>query len=290
MQEDIETINRRAFLKLGASGLAVAGSGGFLQRLVPEQAGKRQSRAKPLMLRSSSLEVSLDPTDCVPFEYRLLKSGIRFKGEGSGAPLNVRLCRRKPWAFAGVVARPTESRISPNSVDFCFTAMYTPDAPGADFTLRYTIEGSSIRVTLEDVREHDGFELISIAMPSLVCVGEESDAWLAHGDAGGYMVALREARAGKLGLNTFWGEINGILPVIMAGHSGAVCVQETTAFMDGTLLSVAGEAPNRRECLGTTKVFRVDGGACYDMNLGRGAARSCGNESTPNLIVDQKSA
>ncbi len=104
------------------------------------------------------------------------------------------------------------------------------------------------------------------------------------------MVALREARAGKLGLNTFWGEINVILPVIMAGHSGAVCVQETTAFMDGTLLSVTGEAPNRRACLGTTKVFRVDGGACYDMNLGRGAARNCGNKSTPNLIVDQKSA
>jgi hypothetical protein len=62
--------------------------------------------------------------------------------------------------------------------------------------------------------------LISIAMPSLVCVDEdEPDAWLAHGDAGGDMVALREAKAGKLGLNTFWGEINGILPVIMAGHS-----------------------------------------------------------------------
>src|ERR1700758_3609927 len=143
MQEDIEAINRRTFLKLGASGLAVAGSGGFLPRLVAGTRGKREAPTKPLKLRSSSLEVSLDSTDGVPFEYRLLKSGIRFKGEGSGAPLNVRLCRRKPWAFAGAVTRPTESRISPNSVDFRFTAMYAPDAPGADFTLRYAIEGSS---------------------------------------------------------------------------------------------------------------------------------------------------
>jgi hypothetical protein len=37
-------------------------------------------------------------------------------------------------------------------------------------------------------------------------------------------------------------------------------------------------------------VFRVDGGACYDMNLGRGAPRSCGNKLTPNLIVEQKSS
>jgi hypothetical protein len=168
--------------------------------------------------------------------------------------------------------------------------MYASNAAAVDFTLRYTIEGSCIHATLEEVRERDGFELISISMPSLVTVDEHDiDAWVAHGDGGGDVVALREAKAGKLGLNTFWGEINGILPVIMAGHSGAVCVQETTAFMDGTLLSVVGEAPSRRAYLGTTKVFRVDGSACYDMNLGRGAPRSCGNESTPNLIVGQKS-
>ncbi len=169
--------------------------------------------------------------------------------------------------------------------------MYASNAAAADFTLRYAIDGSTLLVTLEDVHEHDGFELIAVSMPALVTVHEgDKDAWLAHGDAGGDMVALREARAGKLGLNTFWGEINGILPLIMAGHSGAVCVQETTAFMDGTLLSVMGEAPNRRACMGTTKVFRVDGSACYDMNLGRGAAKSCGATSTPNLIVEQKSA
>src|ERR1700756_338475 len=98
MQEDIEAINRRTFLKLGASGLAVAGSGGFLPRLVAEPGGKKKGPPQHLELRSSSLEVSLDSTDGVPFEYRLLKSGIRFKGEGSGAPLNVRLCRHKPWA------------------------------------------------------------------------------------------------------------------------------------------------------------------------------------------------
>jgi hypothetical protein len=107
MQEDNETVNRRAFLKLGASGLAAAGSASFLPRLAAEQRGKREAPTRPVRLRSSSLEVSLDGTDGLPFEYRLLKSGIRFKGEDSGAALNVRLCRREPWGFAGVVARPT---------------------------------------------------------------------------------------------------------------------------------------------------------------------------------------
>jgi hypothetical protein len=63
MQEDIETINRRTFLKLGASGLAAAGSASLLPRLVAEQGGKREAPARPVMLRSSSLEASLDETD-----------------------------------------------------------------------------------------------------------------------------------------------------------------------------------------------------------------------------------
>ena len=95
-------------------------------------------------------------------------------------------------------------------------------------------------------------ELISILMPSLVSVEElDRDAWLAHGNAGGdaWFRCVR-AKAGKLGLNSFWSDINGVLPVIMAGHSGAVCVQETTAFMDGTLLSVEGQVGNRRACTG----------------------------------------
>ena len=60
--------------------------------------------------------------------------------------------------------------------------------------------------------------------------------------------------------------------------------------MDGTLLEVTGSAPNRRAVMGTTKVHRVDGSACYDMNLGREAPKSCGNQQTPNLIVEQKSS
>jgi hypothetical protein len=290
MQNDEEMFSRRTFLKLGTASLAVAGSAGLLPQSMAEETGTRTAPGRPVTLHSSSLEVILDSTDGLPFQYRLVNSGVRFLGEDTGNSLNVSLHRSEPWGFATAAVKPRGNKVTSFSADFYFTAMYGSNA-AADFTLRYAIEGSTLRITLEDVHEHEGFELISLSMPSLVTVYEgDADAWLAHGDAGGDLVALREARAGKLGLNSFWGEINGILPVIMVGHSGAVCVQETTAFMDGTLLSVTGGAPNRRACLGTTKVFRVDGSACYDMNLGRGAPRSCGTQSTPNLIVGQKSS
>jgi hypothetical protein len=125
MQEDIETINRRAFLKL-ASRLAAAGSESLLPRFGAAQGGRREAPAKPVILRSASLEASFDATDGLPFEYHLLKSGIRFKGEGFAAPMNVRLCRRKPWGFAEVAERPAMSRVSERSVDFSFSAVYTP--------------------------------------------------------------------------------------------------------------------------------------------------------------------
>jgi len=60
--------------------------------------------------------------------------------------------------------------------------------------------------------------------------------------------------------------------------------------MDGTLLSVVGEATHRVVTMGTTKIHRVDGSACYDMNLGRNAPKSCGVSGTPNMLVEQKSA
>ena len=42
--------------------------------------------------------------------------------------------------------------------------------------------------------------------------------------------------------------------------------------------------------MGTIKVHRVNGSACYDLNLEHGAPRNCGNQNTPNLLIDQKSS
>lgn len=286
-----EALNRRAFLKIGAAGLAAAGTSSFLPAAAAEERGTRIAPERPLTLQTSALEVLLDPADGVVFEYRLLKSGVRFAGEGFGQSLRATVHSKSPFGFATVAVRPTGNRIIRETGDFHFTAMYAANTPAVDFTLRYALENSTVRVTMEDVRERAGFELISLSMPSLVSITEKQEsAWLAHGDSGGDLVSLAEAKAGKLRPNTFWGEINSILPVIMAGHSGAVCVQETTAYMDGTLLEVTGVAPDRRGAMGTTKVHRVDGAACYDMNLGREAPKSCGNQQTPNLPVGQKSS
>lgn len=283
-------LDRRKLLKLGAAGVVFANSRKMLPQLLPHGVQLEQAPAQPITLRTSSLELTLDGAAGLPHSYRLIKSGIVFRGDDSGAPLKARLCHHSPWTFADVEVRPSSHSILQHSADFRFSVASSRRS-AASFTLRYALEGNTVHIIMDDVHENLGFEFISLSMPTLVKVNEsDQDAWLAHGDDGGDLVSLREAHAGKLVPNTFWGEINGVLPVIMTGHSGAVCVQETTSYMDGTLLSVEGEAPDRHVSMGTTKIHRVDGGACYDMNLGSRAPRDCGNQTAPNLLVEQKSA
>ena len=281
-------LSRRRLLKLGAASVAAARTSAMLPQFAAKEAS---SPKRPLVIRSSAMELTFDADNGLPYSYQFVRSGTVFAGEVTGAALKARLFRFSPRAYADIELHPASHHTAAGRAYFTFSAKYDQGSPAADFTLRYALEGSTVRVTLEEVREYKGFELISLSMPSLVCVDEqERGAWLAHGDAGGDLVALKDATAAKLPLNTFWGEINGVLPVIMVGHSGALCVQETTAYMDGTLLTVVGEAPSRRSYMGTTKVHRVDGSACYDMNLGKGAPKNCGNETTPNLLVEQQSA
>jgi hypothetical protein len=76
----------------------------------------------------------------------------------------------------------------------------------------------------------------------------------------------------------------------MIGTDKALCVQETSACMDSTILAVAGEAGQRRASLGTVQNFRVNGSLCYDMNTGKDTPRNCGGRTTPNLPIGQKSS
>lgn len=296
MQTDEELFDRRRFLQWGVSGAAAVGA----QLLLPSAAGQEQSAAAdvssstppvhPLVLRGAELEVILDPDRGLPYEYRLLRNNSRLHGEDSGSPPTIKLCRRDPWSFDTLKIAPDEHQVSKTSVDFHFRAAFSGDL-AARFTLRYTLRATTLVVTLENIDESSGFELIEVGIPRLVSVHEsDGGAWLAHGDQGGSLAMLSAAKAGRLPPNTFWGNVLGTLPVVMVGTSQALCVNETTAYMDGTTLAVMGTEGSRSAALGTIKVHRVNGSACYDLNLGRGAPRNCGNQNTPNLLVGQPSS
>jgi hypothetical protein len=153
------------------------------------------------------------------------------------------------------------------------------------------LKDATVHITLEDIQEPNGYELIQVELPCLVTVREEDEnAWLAHGDSGGSLAFLRQAKTGQLAPNTFWGDVAATLPVVMLGTDHALCIQEVTAFMDGTALSVTEADGQRRAYMGTVQTHRVNGSLCYDMNTGKDRPRVCGNKQAPNLLIEQKSA
>src|SRR5437764_9610805 len=293
MQEEMGVFGRRAFLKFTSAAMA-----GLASRKVQTQTSEasrvplpnRSEPSHPVILKSADLHVVLDPRDGLPFEYRFVRIGQRMHGEDLGKPIAVTFCRKSDWSFNTVSSVVATQNVSSSSADFVFhTAEGVRSAVA--FAVRYAIEGLTVNITLRDVRESEGYELIEVALPRLATVREEDGpAWLAHGDDGGWVANLKDSIPGSLRPNTFWGNVLATLAIVMIGTGRVICVQETTAFMAGTKLSVMGEAGKRRASLGTVQCHRINGSLCYDLNTGPGTPRNCGNDRTPNLLIEQESS
>jgi Endo-alpha-N-acetylgalactosaminidase len=286
LQKPTQT-DRRTFLKLSGAGLAVLASHSAWADIASTGLPTRRSPTAPVILRSSQLEVVIDGKDALPYEYRLHPSGARMRGEDFGKSIQAVICNRERWEFSGLPVVAASVDATRNQADF---RLQVADGtkPAAGFVLRYRIDGATVHITLEDIQESQGYEFIQLVLPCLVTVREEDgNAWLAHGDTGGSLAFLKEAAPGHLAPNRFWGNVAATLPVVMLGTDRAMCVQEVTAFMDGTELSVIGADGYRRGCMGTTQTHRVNGSLCYDMNTGTSDTLACGNRQTPNLLVEQ---
>ncbi|PYY15972.1 MAG: hypothetical protein DMG60_16220 [Acidobacteria bacterium] len=294
MQEETGQLNRRTFLKLsGAAAAGLAGRNLYSQVPGQENTGPLTSRnvpTNPIVIRSPDLEVVLDRHDGLPYEYRLLRGNRRMLGEDLGKPILVTFYDKSSGTIKNAAASVQKLSELKDHSDLLFQI---PDGSqtAVSFVLAYIVQEATLRVVLYAVRESPGYELIEVALPRLAAIREEDGpAWLAHGDDGGWLATLKDATPGSLKPNTFWGNVSATLPVVMIGTDHLICVQETTAFMDGTTLSVGGEPGKRRAALGTTKSHRVNGTLCYDMNTGPGTPRNCGNQQTPNLLIEQESS
>ncbi|MBV9084454.1 MAG: hypothetical protein JOZ62_17400 [Acidobacteriaceae bacterium] len=230
----------------------------------------------------------LDRDTGLPYEYRLLAQRAVMHGVTRNHPVSATTFRAEPYKFANVELKPENSTVNAARCDFLFSAQQD-GRPAASFVLRYELHNAALLVSLEDIVEQPGFQLIDVATPDLATVYEEDGGgWLAHGDTGGNLIMLSEAKAGHLPPNRFWFGVAATLPVVMIGTSKAVCVQEVMAFMDTTELAVEGEAGHRRAELGTIAVHRVNGSLAWDMNANPGKPLVKGNEKTPNLLVEQR--
>jgi hypothetical protein len=243
----------------------------------------RGAPQQPLLLKSHELSVVFDRTDALPYKYEFRSE--RIWGEDSGGKTTAILCRLAPRAYTTVELTAAGATVAGEQADFLFNTAYD-GSPAASFHVKYTLTGNAVVVTLEQVEEREGFELIEVSLPNLATVREEDGpAWLSQGRDGGFAVDLKNARSNRLRDDRFFGRISTILPVAMLGIAHAECVLEVTAFMDGMEVEIAGEPGHRHARLGTGQTYRVHGGRSYDMN--DGGPRISGTANTPNLLVGQ---
>ena len=300
MQEESENLGRRDFLRLGAAGAAAAG----MHLLLPAHAaaeeqpaaseGTRAAPEHPVVLHSDLVEVTLDGEDGLPYQYLYKPTGAILRGEDYGQKMTAAICNFESWDFFEVTPTGEPAQMpaatAAHVADFNFTVKEGPEKY-ATFRLRYQLRGASLFITLDNIGEMPGFQLIDVAMPHLATVREvDPGAWFVYGDTGGKFISLAEAVPGTLPANRFWGRIHSTMPVAMVGTAHMLCLQETTAFMDTTNVAVTGNKGSLRATIGSGRVHRVNGSKCYDMNLGNGAPRSCGGRGTPNLMIEDTPA
>ena len=248
-------------------------------------AGRRKPPADPILLQSASLTVALDAADGLPFRYTF--QGHSIWGEDAGSPASAILCQLQPRRYETVPLKVASVARSQDSVLFTFEVR-SGQRIGARFSLKYSIDGASLLVTMADVIEQPGFELIEVALPNLATVrGTDSAAWLAQGRDGGSFVRLIHATPHVYEDDDNFGRISIQLPMGAVGTDKIGCLMEVTSFMDGTETSVIESGGKRSARIGTIKVHRVHGGRCYNMNDGADAV--CGTDRTPNLLVEQAS-
>ena len=247
--------------------------------------GSRQPPQRAVFLRSNSLAVTLDAEDGLPFRYDF--NGESLRGEDIGAPVTAILCRLQPRSYNAVLLKAASFTKTTQCVVFRFVVPWQHQ-DGVSFSLRYSIEDASIVLTMEDVVECPGFELIEVALPTLATVREgDRAAWMAQGRDGGTFVRVRDATPYRYADDENFGRISTELPIGVVGAGGIGCLLEVTAFMDGTETLIAAVDGVRRARIGTIQVHRVHGGRCYEMNDGNDAV--CGYGQTPNLLVEQQS-
>jgi hypothetical protein len=245
--------------------------------------GRRASVAGPVVLQSDDLLVKIGRGNGLPYQYLYKDAPIR--GVDSAHQLQVVLCRLKPRSYFTLAIAPAGIHAMAAEADIHYTVPYQGQV-AASFHLKYKLDRASLVITMEDVQEREGFELIETSMPDLATVREEDGvAWMAQGTDGGGVVELKHARSYHLEDHGYFGRIGYVLPMAIVGTDKVECVMEVSAFMDGTEIEVVGKEKHHHARIGTDQVYRVHGGRSYGMNDGDTAVG--GNENTPNLIVGQ---
>jgi len=246
---------------------------------------QQNNSGNPTALESSMLNITFDSRDGLPVRYDLPKLKGQFSGKEVGRTIKVVV--RKSLSQSRISFLPvtnktgngeifipgkTDTVIVPlmkkkilvkNIADISYDG-YLDNLRVVAFTIRYVIKDQTVFVTLEDVIEQNGYELVEIQTSSLVSLIEtDGAAWLAHGDGGGYYTDLAGAKPCKLkdGWSKDFPYFPNFtyLPLVIMGNGKLNTSMEVQGYLSDTQLEVSIENGKKEATMGVKSFYRVKG-------------------------------
>lgn len=266
---------------------------GFILCTAVLTAEAQQKKPKNVVvLKSSLVNITFDNEDGLPIRYELKRLKKQLKGKEDGQTIKIVLSKTDTNNTLNVkktsngeiyMSSETDMVITPrlkkidilkNQANVCYDG-YLDNSIRVVFTIRYTVKNETVFITMEDVIERDGYELIEIQTNSLVSVYQTNGSeWLAHGNGGGYYSDLASARNSVL--KDGWAKEFPYfpnftyLPLVMMGNGKVNSSMEVQGYLSNTKLEVSRVNGQKKVTMGVRSFYRV------------------GGENINNLLVGQK--
>ncbi|KAA2260673.1 hypothetical protein F0L68_19955 [Solihabitans fulvus] len=266
----------------------------FIARIVPSAvaagliAGTLAAAAPALAagpsISSAQVQVQFDTTSGLPAQYNLSMAPngwLRGSDLTGGSTYQLSAVSRDGAnnEFSGANSLRLNHIETPSATEVkIFYDTYWRDGTTktASLAIQYDVSGPNVSLTMQNVTETPGYQLIAVNLPSLLSVRQEDGGspWILDANGGGRLSPLANANRGTKPQSTYSTDPNAynspFYPVDAVGTTGAAGSLELQGYLDETFASVYGSAPNLHYTAGVGAQYRVRGGS-----------------TTPNILVNQ---
>ncbi len=236
-------------------------------------------------LRSTLLEITFDSKDGLPLWYDLPKLKEQFNGKEDGQTIRIvlkKVIKSANRSIQSILNKTGNGEIFlPNKTDTVIIPLlkqiyiqkkqadvryeaFLENLKIVSFSIRYIVENLTVFITIADVIEENGYELVEIQTKSLVSIAQKvGNEWLAHGDGGGYYIELAAAK--PCVLKDGWSKDFPYfpnftyLPLVVMGDGKVTCAMEVQGYLCNTQLEVSDKNEQKRATMGVKSYYRVKG-------------------------------
>ena len=249
----------------------------FFPSLIPA----RETHASPtwynptqaLILENRSIRITFDHADGLPNQYDLLKFNDHFLGGDKNRKIEAVIRKLADHSEKRVDVILSGVKMQPEMANFRYQLTFD-HAPVGTFEIHYTLDHSTIFITIENVSESKEFHLIEVITGNLVTIMQkDGPSSFVYNNQAGKLVSLAEAQPGGIGEDTgaFGGYPNiSVLPVVALIKPRSVCTMEVQGFCNKTVLDVTRIGKNTQASIGVFTPYYQRGGL-----------------SAPDLIIHQ---